>query len=69
MVLTNVNAKNMRKNLLNNWKLTEIINFSDQQIFEQASVRNIILNIENIESDKSQKQLLLMVFLKRSRLL
>ena len=44
----------MRKNLLNNWKLTEIINFSDQQIFEQASVRNIILNIENIESDKSQ---------------
>lgn len=55
MVLTNVNAKNMRKNLLNNWKLTEIINFSDQQIFEQASVRNIILNIENIESDKSQK--------------
>lgn len=56
-VLTNVNAKKYRKELLSNWHIVEIVNLSENDYFESAVVRNIILQLSN---DKNSNQTVLM---------
>lgn len=59
MVLTNVNAKKYRKELLNNWYEMEIVNLSEKDYFESAVVRNIILQVSN-NHEKDYQQTILM---------
>lgn len=58
-VLTNVNAKRYRKELLNNWHEMEIVNLSAKDYFESAVVRNIILQVSNCQKKNQQQTLLI----------
>lgn len=49
-ILFNVFAKKYRLELLDNWKITELLDCTNFEIFEEATVRNVITFFENYHS-------------------
>src|SRR5699024_9137135 len=47
-----------RYELLNSWRISHIVNFSKYDIFESATVRNIILNLSTFDTDEYQISLI-----------
>lgn len=52
-VLFNLNAQNYRLEIMKDWKVNEILDCTDLQIFEGVTVRNIILSLANSDSSNT----------------
>lgn len=55
MFMANVYAKRYRQSLIENWSIIQIDNLSSVEVFDNATVRNVILYLEKSQADFESK--------------